>query len=139
MKHNKRNMPAKSGGKGKKRGALRYSDFAAKAISQLRSLKPSAARFSLSISIEGRKDPIEVIKNGRGPDSSYWIRLSRSAKVPGWMPAASTYLARTPQEFDSIIAMFADQPSLWSACRSDAADLPNERYEDDPSWGEDLY
>lgn len=120
--------------KGRKHGkGPRLSPLARKAISQLRRAPRETTAFSLYLTREGSQRAYRVIERGRGPDSSYYICEAKSGRVPKGLPAASTYLAATAAEVESLLAMFADHPEMWSRPSGDALDEA-EIAEGEPDW-----
>lgn len=112
------------GGARADKAELPLSAFALKAIALIRKTPPSRTAFSLTLTAEGTRKRISVIDRGKGPDSSFHVHLSKSREVPAWLPPTSTYAVATQEELDSVLAMFADHPELYSREPGDALDSP---------------
>ena len=115
--------------KGKRGGKRRIplSPFAMKVIRRLRSLPKWQAAFSLSITSEETPHTMEVIRNG-GPASTYYIHVGQ--RVPDRLPPDSTYVVGTPTELDTVLAYFANDPSMWGAPAGEPLEGDWESYSD---------
>lgn len=127
-------IQTKNGKDKRKRGGRPHlSPFAMKAVSQLRRKPRSQTAFSLYVTKEGTKRAFEVIEHGEGPDSAYYIHLSEGGSIPPTLPPTATYAVSTDSELESVLAMFADHPELWSRDPGDALDRPTEPF-DENEW-----
>jgi len=107
-----------------KKGKIRLSHLAMLAVRRLRALPKEEAAFTLRIGQEWTSHRMTVIQNGEHKSATYYIYQGQS--IPQNYPPESTYLVNSDTDMDTVLAMFADKPELWSLPQDDILDMAEE-------------
>lgn len=107
-------------------GKIKLSRFAMLAVRRLRALPKDKAAFTLRIGQEWTHHYMTVIHNSDSTLSTYYIYQGQS--IPRNYPPESTYLVNSEEDMNTVLAMFADKPELWSLPQNDNLDMEEDSY-----------